>query len=178
MKCFLDMDGVIADFVGAACKLHNLANPYPQHNGIWDFVEAMNLHPKTFWGPMGREFWANIEPTVEKDMIISMLEHKFGAQNICLLTSPCATDGCIDGKMDWIRKHMPDYKRRVLFGAAKEFVAHHNAVLVDDAEHNVGPFNELGGKGILLARPWNKRHPLASQVLIQLEQDLREIKIT
>ena len=177
MKCFLDMDGVLVDFVGGACKLHNMPYPYPALNGIWDFVEALNLNSAKFWAPMGREFWANLKPTPEMPTIIQLLENKFGKTNVCLLTSPCQTDGCIDGKMDWIKAYIPDYKRRVMFSTAKEFLAHPKTVLVDDAEHNTAPFNEHGGQGILLARPWNRRFYDKDKSLMLLQDDLNSIKI-
>ncbi len=174
IKCFLDMDGVIVDFVGGACKLHGIPNPYPKHKGIWDFVELLDMSAKDFWAPMGEDFWANLEPTPDYERILAHTVNKFGEDNICILTSPCATAGCIEGKKKWIKKHLK--LKHVLFGSSKHFLARPDAVLIDDAEHNVDPFVQHGGKGILLPRMWNKKHNISELAVEHLAVQLNDLE--
>jgi 5'(3')-deoxyribonucleotidase len=148
MKCFLDMDGVIVDFVGGMYKLAGL----PRHYG----PSADHLYAATV-GEMGREFWANLKPTPEFTTIIRFVEHNFGMENCCILTSPCPTPGCMDGKRDWLAKYFPYFiqNNRFLMGSCKEFCAEPQAVLIDDHDDNINKFRAAGGLGILVPQPWN-----------------------
>ena len=151
-RILLDMDGVIADFIGAAALLHEFDASAVK---CWDFLESFGIDPVAFWSPMGRKFWANVPKTIEADAIVQACEEAVGAENVCLLSSPCDTDGCIDGKRDWIRKHYPQFARRAMFGPAKEFCAAPNRLLVDDSDSNCNAFARAGGVACLLPRPWN-----------------------
>ena len=89
--------------------------------------------------------------------LLETLADKFGEDNICLLTSPILTPGCIDGKMTWIRKHLPQYSRRFLIGPAKQFCAAPRHCLVDDSITNIKAFKEADGHTFLFPAPWNSR---------------------
>ena len=43
---FLDMDGVVADFVGAACKVHGKE---VEGVGCWNFFEKWGISEDEFW---------------------------------------------------------------------------------------------------------------------------------
>lgn len=174
-KLFLDMDGCIADFVEGACRLHKINNPYPQLNGVWDFVAHTGIPAKEFWDPMGQFFWANLDPTPDAKEIVSVINQYYKDDQICILSSLCATAGCVDGKKEWLRNHFPQLAKNALFGSAKHFLAHPKAVLVDDAEHNIDPFILGGGLGILLPRPWNKHHGMSITAINYLAGYLKMI---
>ena len=151
-RIFLDLDGVLADFVAGAARLHGKD---PASVTTWDFFERWSLTAADFWNPLGREFWANLPLTPEAHQIVALCEQAVGKENICLLTSPCDTDGCPEGKRDWVKKHLPDYRRRLLIGAAKEFCATPRSLLVDDHDANCKAFLLAGGVPCLFPRPWN-----------------------
>ncbi len=46
MKCLLDMDGVLADFVSGMCLAHKRPDPYhdPKNLGVWDLDEIFQMH--------------------------------------------------------------------------------------------------------------------------------------
>lgn len=148
LKCLLDLDGVLADFVGGVYKLRGTPRKDPMN---WDFIEAHE------WEKMDEEFWASLDKTPEFDALLSTVEETFGPENICLLTSPVRTAGCLEGKMRWIREHLPAYSRRFLIGPAKEFCAHPRSVLIDDSETNTRAFFKAGGNAVLVPREWNQR---------------------
>ena len=175
MKVLLDIDGVLADLVGGACKLHNKPNPYDNHDnhGTYDIQKLMGIPAREFWGAMTRNFWANLEPTPYMTDIVNLLVKAYGGENICLLTSPILTDGCIDGKMEWIRKHLPAFKRQYLIGPAKEFCAHEGSLLIDDSETNVNKFRAAGGSAFLVPGPWNLGH--CTDPIKTLENYLRRV---
>jgi len=163
-RILLDLDGCLVDFLGGAKELHQKLysghphNPETQeHQMPWEIEPIFQMTAPALWEPMGREFWANLEPLDHCHAVVEILSKTFGEENICLLTSPIRTDGCIDGKMDWIRKHLPQFRRRFLVGPAKQFCASPRHCLVDDRTFNVEAFKGVGGHSFLFPAPWNRR---------------------
>jgi hypothetical protein len=72
---FLDLDGVLADFVGGARKRHRCDAPVTR----WDFFGDWNLTPEQFWMPLAdAEFWAGLDKTPECDAVVRLAEQHFG----------------------------------------------------------------------------------------------------
>lgn len=169
MRVLLDLDGCLCDFVNAACRMHSQPNPYlldKEFHG-YDFVPRLDISNIKFWKLLDRQFWANLEWMSDGKKILTHLEERFGPENICILSSPCLTEGCVDGKIDWIRRELPGYMRRFLIGPDKNWCANSRTLLVDDREDNVNSFLEAGGQCILIPRPWNSRH--SDDVMATLE---------
>jgi len=167
MKVLLDLDGVLADFVGAACRLHSRPNPYLESESLGNYgiQELLGIPDDLFWKDMGEEFWASLDLLPDAREIVSLLERYHGVKNICILTSPVRTPGCTRGKMRWIEEHFPQFRRSFLIGPAKEFCAHENSILYDDYEQNILRFATAGGAAFLMPAPWNYKHdeqPLAA----------------
>jgi 5'(3')-deoxyribonucleotidase len=164
-RIMLDMDGILADFVEGACVAHRAANPYEAGATGWNIVDLLNKTPDAFWAGMGYGFWANLRKTPEADSIVREAERAVGRSNIGILSTPCLTPGCIDGKLDWLKEHYPEFARSYCFTARKEFAASKSAVLIDDADHNADAFTAAGGHAVLYPRPWNtnrgKPYPLS-----------------
>jgi len=163
-RILLDMDGCLVDFLGGACKLHDKTyegHPHDPENQkeqtAWNIEPIFQMTAPELWDPMGYDFWLNLEPLPWMHEVIATLSAKFGEQNICLLTSPIRTDGCIDGKMAFIRKHMPQFSRQFLVGPAKQFTASPRHCLVDDRHKNVEAFKDAGGHAFLFPAPYNHR---------------------
>lgn len=177
--CFLDMDGIIADFVTGACKLHKLANPYekPEYQGVYGIENIFDMTPKQFWAPIDYNFWRKLNVMPDAYAIVEAVTDIFGVNNVCLLSSPCNTrrGECIDGKIDWLGEHFPQFSKNVLFGSAKKFCASTDALLIDDLDYNVDSFRKHGGVAWLFPRPWNSEH--ANQISCTSSSDLKyEIK--
>ena len=170
-RILIDIDGVLADFVSGAAKLHGKD---PSSVTTWHFFEQWGMTAADFWNPLGRDFWASLPLTVEAHWIMLVCETAVTRENICLLTSPCDTDGCLEGKRDWVRKHFPEYKRRLLIGAAKEFCASPQTMLVDDHDKNCDTFMLAGGWSCLFPRPWNRCAAFADFPVDQLKARLTE----
>lgn len=170
--CFLDMDGVLADFVGGACALMGVESPYARVPGRAGLCELLRMHKPTFYGLLQEGFWAHIKPTSECFDIVAAVEAAFGAERVCILTKPIDTRGCMEGKRAWLRKHLPEYAGRFLMGKPKYFVAHPDAVLVDDDENNCDEFEAAGGHAILVPRLWNREFALAGEALAVVRDEL------
>lgn len=158
------MDGVLVDFLGGACKFHNKTydgHPHDPANQAeqkpWNIEPIFQMNAPELWDPLGREFWESLEPLPHCHEVVEILSNKFGEENICLLTSPVRTDGCIDGKMSWIRRHLPQFRRRFLVGPAKQFCASPRHALVDDHAKNIEAFKDAGGHVFMFPAPWNPR---------------------
>lgn len=157
---YFDIDGVLARFTDGACRIHGRLVQQPT---VWNFHKEQwspTMTSAELFAPMGRAFWAGLDLWDDGMRLLQLTEWKMHPHHkrIGLLTSPCETDGCIDGKRDWIGKHLPEYKFRLIPTPAKgELFAHPNAILVDDSDDNIASWREHGGVGVLVPRPWNAR---------------------
>jgi 5'(3')-deoxyribonucleotidase len=158
MKVLLDVDGVLANFVQGACDEHGLENPYlsPASAGHYDIVKLLGVPDKEFWAPLGRDFWANLPKMEHADVIVELLELTYGRDNICILTKPCKTEGCADGKIIWLRENYPQF--HFLLGSSKSWCAHPGSILFDDFGKNITRFRQSHGRAFLVPAPWNHMH--------------------
>lgn len=155
MQVFLDIDGVLADFVGGVCKRLNAANPYDNicNWGEFDIVKLLGVEPHFFWSQLGYAFWRSLRPTDEYLRILNAV-HDF-TDNIVLCTSPCKTIGCMDGKEEWVRLYLPNNADSIVFSRQKWRLAAPGKLLIDDCERNCFLWEVGGGKAILVPRRWN-----------------------
>lgn len=151
-RIFIDLDGVLADFIGGAAKFHGKDPSLVIRYGI---EECWGLTREQLWSPLGYDFWVNLELTQEAHTIVSMCEETVGVSNVCILTSPCHTPGCTDGKRSWVEKHFPQYSKQLLIGSAKHFCASSHSLLIDDSDDKITAFKEAGGRVFLFPRRWN-----------------------
>lgn len=178
MRLFLDMDGVLCNWDKGCHLLHGLKHdqnnwPYKFGPEGWHFYKEIPMTVPQLFKGQDREFWANLEWMPDGKEILRSCESKFG-DNVCLLTSPYDNTGAVDGRKDWIKKHMPKYVHKHLIGDPKEFCAHDEAILVDDCEDNIKKWRDAGGIGVLVPRPYNSlfkmRRASAAVVEAQLHQ--------
>lgn len=171
MKCFLDLDGVLVNFVGGACRHHRVATPYtrPESLGEWDCVKLLGMDDGQFWRGLGFDFWRLLDWMPDGRDILAVVENTFGMDNVCLLTSPSDNHGSVEGKRAWVKFHTPSYFRRLIVGSAKEFMAGPDRILIDDSPVNVGKFTASGGTALLVPRPWNHRHELEAVATVRDE---------
>ena len=152
MQWFLDLDGVIVDFIGGIIKFWNLKcthNDITHWGGLYDFFDGTE---EEFWAPLPETFWQNLDFTEEAEAILDLVApHK-----PTILTAPPWTGA--SGKQKWIQKNLPEYfdHGRYLIGPGKDVIAHPGAILIDDGEHNIDAWVANGGQGILVPRPWNR----------------------
>ena len=161
MKIFLDMGGVLVDFMQPAMASHGIYYQiYPVRAG-WDIIEACNiLAPEKkmtgqqFWRKFDQKFWSNLPKTTLCDTLVRTVEGYVGAENVALLTSGQWPEAAA-GKTEWVRANLPSYRERLIIGTAKEFLAGPDRLLIDDRDKNVADFVAAGGSAILVPRPWN-----------------------
>lgn len=152
---YADLDGVVCNFVSGAIAHHGSALRHD--DAKWGLETQMGIEPTVFWSGLGKWFWQTLQPYPDGFALLTEAERMVGADNIALLSSPCDTDGCCDGKRAWVRKHLPAYSRRLILGGAKYLLAGPNKVLVDDFDGGCDKFREAGGHPVQPPRPWNRR---------------------
>jgi 5'(3')-deoxyribonucleotidase len=181
MKCYLDMDGVLADFIGGACKAHG--RPYPYENesalGIWDTEKLWGISAAEFWQPIDAydKFWDTLDKTAEADILVDMVTGLFGRDNVAVLTAPSMDPTCVPGKRRWMQRHYPWLSKKMIFASheGKQFMAGKDTLLIDDKDSNVVEFREAGGSAILMPRHWNVRWMQAEVCLAHVQEQLNVI---
>lgn len=161
MICFLDMDGVLADFVDGISRAHNRPNPFndPKVRGgsVWEITEVWGISEEEFWKPSNNaEFWAGLKETPEASQLVQLATELFG-DNIAMLTAPSESEWCLPGKKTWMMNHFPKLYNRMIFtnAGSKKFLAGEGRILVDDRDQNIQQWIKAGGTGVICPRPWN-----------------------
>ena len=151
---YFDLDGVLADFVGGALMIHNRTDV--EHSQIpWDMPAHLAMSPEAFWAPLGFAFWRDLEPHDDGMELFRRVEELVGRDRIALVSSPCQTAGCDEGKRAWVAKHLPGYERSLFLGGDKWKLAGPTKLLLDDHEGNLVKFRDAGGAAVRVPRPWN-----------------------
>jgi len=153
MKCLVDLDGVLANFVQGAMRVHNTWFSFDDVR--WGIEEQFGMDPKKFWAKCDEAFWAELEPTEEKVALLALVESYFDPAEIYICSSPCATMGSATGKIRWVEKHIPNYRRQLILTGRKEHFANSGRLLIDDSDSNCEKWRAAGGDALLVPRPWN-----------------------
>lgn len=158
MKVFLDLDGIIRDFVQGVIDKFRLNITHHDIDRWHYFEEELNI--PDFWELLDDDFWANLPKTPFADRVLKIVY----PYNTVILTSP--TYNSAGGTQKWIRKNLPEYfdQKRYLIGPAKWACAERNSLLIDDYERNANDFLYAGGNSILFPAPWNSKREIAFDV--------------
>lgn len=169
---FLDLDGVLADFVTAACNIHRR----PFYKALeWDFFKEWGYNDDQFWDPinnLGKNFYQfHVHPYPWAYALWN--EVRATGEEVVILTNSSDNGPGMVGKMAWIQNHLAGIKgNEVIFCAKKHLLARPDRLLIDDNEKNIMDFEAAGGRGILFPRPWNSNHELADDPLSFLKSKL------
>ena len=148
MKIYVDLDGVLVDFVKG----------YQELTGI-DITGTFHNDPK-FWEPInkaGYNFWVDLEWTVDGKKLWKYVE-KYSPE---LLSAPSREDDSRIGKHDWVKRELPGVHLILRTAKNKKEFAGPNSVLIDDLETNIQSWIEAGGIGI--------HHKSADETIKQLK---------
>lgn len=181
MRCFVDLDGVLCDFVRPAVRAHGqYPGDYYLDPGSWPAPGQRDLWPwmglaseKEFWRPLlNPAFWRTLPLTPDARRIRDAVEAKHYAGGVHLLSSPQLDPSSYAGRVEWVRMWLPQYTRRAVLTDCKAACAHRGALLIDDSDEQVQAFRDAGGWAILLPRAWNSRHAEACDPVGALKRDL------
>jgi 5'(3')-deoxyribonucleotidase len=154
-KLFLDLDGVVVDWLGGSMKVCGLTDKEP---AAWAHLKAGNKIDSLIPGgraaltakvdAMGPAFWQNLEFLPWGVQLVERLRVEFQhTHDFAFLTSPGPFPLAAQGKLRWLLDNFPD--EEMIICRSKELCAHPNAFLVDDADYQIEPFIKDGGCGFL-----------------------------
>ena len=175
--CFLDMDGVLVDFVGGVCKAFGVKSysylNYPFTKNYWNFHKEISGATGSDYHEaiIKKEFWANLGWMHDGNSIYELIIQKFGLDNVFLLTGTDVdpVDQVIAGKMKWIEDGPTELIDHVIFAKCpKGCIASPDKILIDDKEKNVVDWNINDGKGFLIPRHWNVGYENANRSSISI----------
>jgi hypothetical protein len=167
---YLDMDGVLVDFCGAAMRAHG-SQKDKLVAGQWHLEHGLGIGITEFWAKLqGHSFWEGLGWLPDGRAVFDAVAAWCGPTcPLWLLSSPSDDIGSFSGKYAWLQRHLPEYRRRLILCADKAAaVSRPGALLIDDSDDHCkrwrGTFNRPGGESILLPRWWNSDHALAGGV--------------
>lgn len=179
---FCDMDEVLSDFIGGACKVHGITRKQLEETrikGNWDICEPLKISEEEFWKPidqLGESFWTSLEPL---PWCVSFYQQlKEYAEHLIVLSSPSSHPGCLSGKATWLRKVLGANVDFCPF-KHKHYLSNEGRVLIDDRHDNLIAWmraNQLSIP-ILFPSPGNKAYqeaddpvPFVLEILTELSK--------
>lgn len=156
---FLDLDGVLANFVGGVEKEFDVKLDDLSSWGMADKInkkKGTNLTTKEFWKRIQENprFWFDLEPYPwARDLVNLTMEKTKG--NVTIVTSPDMAAHTYGQKAGWVMKFYPGLARKLFVGPQKHLLAQPNRILIDDSDDNIKKFKEAGGKTITFPQKWN-----------------------
>lgn len=187
LKCiYLDIDGVLANFHGAALALFGVDPKYGNEITDWDSMPKVirkysdpTITNQDFWNRIdneGEKFWANLDwmPWGKELLYICL-----NTAPTVLMSAPTNHPSSASGKLYWIQNRMPSYwHKRYCLSPCKHHMAHPGALLIDDGEHNIKAFREHGGWACLIPNTWNSYgyFPKNTEVLNKVQETIENIK--
>jgi hypothetical protein len=110
-----------------------------------------------FWRTITRTNWAECPTSEIFPWVLHKAARLVGRENVCLATRPTDCPECAAGKLDWIHRVMPAWTHhQYAITPCKHLLARPGALLIDDHEDNIRRFENEGGHGALVPRPWNR----------------------
>jgi hypothetical protein len=137
-KIFLDMDGVLCDFI-----LH-FKNSFGVELKQGEYIQGKYIYPKIKSVP---HWWKDIPWMPDGKYLLNKCRQF--SNDVCLLTTPAYENSvptCKQDKIDWVKKEIGDIE--VIFSFHKEQYASQTSILIDDKKENTNKFNDAGGIGI------------------------------
>lgn len=164
---YLDMDGVLANFVYGARVLVGINpdhfDPYPSEEYFRaQILEATGFKSLgTFWDSLSPTFWASLPPIEAGFRLFNELYRKH-RNNLYICTTVMDGKSAV-GKWAWLVNWLPCMVSHgldhVIFIGQKELLAKPLDILIDDRHHILEKWGNAGGRSLLF-RESNINHIL------------------
>lgn len=159
-KIYLDVDGVLADWVGGCAALFGKTTKELEEKWPTDChgIEGpLGVSIDDIWGmvdPAGEAFWSGLETYPGA---WGFYWYCKTIAPVCFLTKPSMRKESWSGKHEWLRRFTmkDDVSRMITMTYEKSELAKPGRVLVDDLDSNCEEFRAAGGSAIVLPRAWN-----------------------
>lgn len=155
--CYLDIDGVLADFEGSTLELCGIPRGDTHLLTHWDAFDG--LPNSSQWRDKirdsGRPFWEDLPKLPWADEVFGLCKSAFS--KVILMTHPGIWVEAAPGKTAWISREFPSADGFCLTDV-KGFLAGPGKTLIDDNRLWCDQFSENGGEVFCFPRPWNGRN--------------------
>ena len=150
-RIYLDLDGVIVDFVGGC---HALFGKPVNPQTSYDIHSWWDLSPNEFWNRIAATsgFWSGLKPYQHAQEFVTLL--KTFTKEIVLVTSPTLDPQCAAEKTEWIQTYFKGNFRNYIITSRKELLEK-DGLLIDDSNDKINKFRIYDGRAILFPQPWN-----------------------
>lgn len=160
--CFLDMDGVLVDFVGGALPLLGFKDEARYLINDYNIDRSLCIPAGRTFSEVAKQdynFWAELP---KADTFLKALKVAGEvAESVVIVTEPCK--GCENvsklGKVIWLaNNHLGHYPLLFADGILRSKMAIFRGarnILIDDYDVNLKRFRSEGGETIQVPRPWN-----------------------
>ena len=139
-RIYLDMDGVLFDFVKQLEKTTKMS-----------INQWMKLDRKKRWDPViaDKKFWSD-GPWLSEGKKLFNFVRKYNPHILSAYVEHAFDPNCIPGKMKWAMKNtgIPRGRINLVMRSQKKTYASPGSILIDDYEKNTKEFNAAGGTGI------------------------------
>ena len=151
MKIFLDMDGVVTDFVSGAIEAAGLPLTHDDVDR-WNFFEPY-MTAEEFWKRIHEtyEFWEGLEPYPWAHELVDLCK-QYG--EVVFLSDSSHDDNAPSGKVKWLRRYgfLNDDASNYMLGRQKALLGYGEGLLIDDSPANC---NAWYSTFILFPQRWN-----------------------
>ena len=157
-RCFLDLDGVLVDFVHGALEACDAADvEYPK--GDYNISRVAGMTRDDMWNRFGdiERFFADLKWHHDGPEIWRLAQVYYGGDGrLWLLSAPHETGAGAIGKISWVERNLgARWARRLILVQDKTCCVDPLALLVDDREANVDDWRACGGQAVLVPRIQN-----------------------
>ncbi len=178
---YLDLDGVLNEWVRGVCKLFDLkVETVYADLAEGDRIEwCAGLSVSDFWDRItdaGADFWSDLELS---DVALDLYEAaRRVTSRVYILTSPSWDPQCAAGKVVWMQRHFRgrgghpflDY----VLTSHKSLLAGPGTLLIDDRPTFCSAFTEAGGEAWWFPSEWD---PQAGMLARQMIDRLNEMAV-
>jgi 5'(3')-deoxyribonucleotidase len=180
VKIFLDMDGVLSDFVGQCEKVFEtkIYEMFDKPEGVpgYSVPELLGITMEEFWEKIDDhdEFWPDMPmyPWAQE-----LYAYCLELGETFILSTPSENPGSLMDKRLWLTNNFGiTHPEKYIFTGAKYLLAKPDCLLIDDYDSHCEKFNAAGGMVVLFPRPWNANREVSSQCL-KFTKDMMSIAV-
>lgn len=176
MKIFFDMDGVLADFAGAAKNIPDFGTDL--NYATSGMTEEQKAAKKKYWLAIEQisDFWSGMKPVQN---ITILLDYAQSVGELFVLTKTPSANKFVNGqeyvnkiadaKRAWIKKHFSNYfdDKNIIVCSGKKgdlICPDSDCILIDDRADNIAQWCDCGGCGILFITPADAHKKLQQRI--------------
>lgn len=153
-EIFVDMDGVLCDFVSAIYGIKGKQYREVEYRGGFDDLwQNVGMTEEEMWAIVDHtpDWWRSLKPYPWANDLMELLMNQ--GVPVRILSTARKHHTSYSGKVQWLEDH--GFNQPLILCAEKNLLAGPGRVLVDDKEENVAEWVADGGMGITFPQPWN-----------------------